>query len=96
MVRIRWGPLGRLASKIAEKTGISKVAGKVAGWFKPAPQNPAAPRVVEINPRADTLRPIHPVGENPASVARAQRTVPFDQALSDAQQPIQVIEYNGN
>jgi RHS repeat-associated protein len=57
---------------------------------------PATPRVADINPRADTLRPIHPVGHNPASVARAQNTVPFNQTLSDAQQAIQVVEYNGN
>ena len=90
------GPLGRMFGKIAEKTGLKRLTSKVAGWFGRTPENPATARVIEINPRADTLRPVHSVGDTPASVARAQRTVPFDQALSDAAQPIQIVEYNGN
>ena len=54
-----------------------------------------APRYAEINPHASNLRPIHPVGQTPQSVARAQRTVPFNQALSDADQPIQIVMYKG-
>jgi hypothetical protein len=67
-----------------------------AAKVPPRAAAPVTPRVADINPRADTLRPIHPVGHNPPSVARAQNTVPFNQVLSDAQQAIQVVEYNGN
>jgi RHS repeat-associated protein len=64
--------------------------------FDPAfDKTSATPRLVEIDPMAENLRPIHEVGQTPQSVARAQSTVPFNQALSDAVQPIQVVEYNG-
>jgi len=56
----------------------------------------ASPRTIQINPNSYNIRPIHEVGHTPQSIARAQNTVPFNQALSNANQPIQLIEYNGN
>ena len=60
--------------------------------------NLPVPRWIDLDPRADDIRPIHPVGVahwNPGFVAQAQRCVPFDQGVSDAVQPIQVVECNG-
>ena len=57
------------------------------------------PRWIDLDPRASNLRPIHPVGSahwDPDFILDAQKYVPFDQAVSDAVQSIQVVEYNGD
>jgi hypothetical protein len=62
------------------------------------PHPPAGPRWVQIDPRDRNIRPIHPVGTahwNRTFVVDAQKCVPFDHAASDAIQPIQVVEFNG-
>lgn len=55
-------------------------------------------RWIDFDPRVNNIRPIHPVGTahwDPAFVTIANTFVPFNQTLSDAVQPIQLVEAGG-